>query len=93
MPELYDSSSDSGLEEGIDSDSDEDEPTPWSEETLEGSHIEKYVSGETAFPRYRPKNPPGPFNIPPATSFPLIFYIFISIFILWVSLFSQLTLF
>ena len=83
MPELYDSSSDSGEEEAVDSDSEEDEPTPWHEESLEGSRIGKYVAGETAFPTYRPRNPPGPFNIPPATSFPVDFlHLYFDIYIM-----------
>lgn len=74
MPDLYDSSEESEDESALDSDDDEDGPTLWTDERMEKAPTGKFVSGKPAFPKFNSISPPGPLNIPPATSFPVDFF-------------------
>ena len=74
MPNLYDSSDESEEEKSSNPDSEEDEPSSWTVEELTKAPTGKFVSGPPPFPKFRPANPPGPFNIPAATSFPVDFF-------------------
>ena len=73
MPDLYDSSDESEDEDGFDSDSEEVEDEPWTVVDLFAPRTGKFGSEEPTFPRYTPRNTPGPISIPPSTSFPIDF--------------------
>jgi hypothetical protein len=73
MPDLYDSSDESDDESGSDPDSEEDGAEPWTEVDLFGPRAGKFVSEPPAFPKYTPREKPGPNHLHPATSFPIDF--------------------
>ena len=74
MPDLYDSSDESDEDQEANPDSDVDEDVPWTEVDLVGPRTGKFGSEPPAFPRYTPKERPGPNYLHPATSFPIDFF-------------------
>ena len=74
MPDLFTDSDESDMEPAVDPNLDVHNDDNWEFVFLEKAAGGKYVSGRTRFPAFTPPTPPGPVNIPPATSFPVDFF-------------------
>ena len=73
MPELYDSSDGSDIENGSYPDSDNDIGPIWTLEDLSQPQFRKNRFLPSNFPKFSPIFPPGPINIPPGTASPIDF--------------------
>ena len=74
MPDLFDSSDESEEKNDTDSDSELDEEFPWTEVDLIQHQTGKFKSQPPLFPKYTPRNKPGPIYLHPATAFPIDFF-------------------
>ena len=73
MPELYDSSDCSDIENGSNPDSDNDIGPIWTLEDLVSPQLGKRRFLPSNFPKFSPLTPPGPINITPGTISPIDF--------------------
>ena len=74
MSDLFTDYDDSDEEPAVDPNLDIHNDDNWAFVFLEKAAGGKFVSGRTHFPAFTPPTPPGPVNIPPATSFPVNFF-------------------
>ena len=74
MSDLFTDSDDSEGEAAVDPNLDDNNDDNWTFTWLEKAAGGKYVPGRNHFPVFNPPAPPGPVNIPPATSFPVDFF-------------------
>jgi hypothetical protein len=74
QPDLYDGSSHSDADSDVDSSASEVDEEDWTDLVLEDVSRQKFGNVKYGLPKFNKEIPPGPRNIPPATSFPVDFF-------------------